>query len=516
MSDATPDHCRDERVLLIAPTRLDGEMTCSLLSEAGIACDLCAGPNEACREIESGCGCFLLTEETILDEDYHRLVDTLRCQPPWSDLPVIVLARGGADSPTAAQAIATLGNVIVLEQPVRVSTLVSALNMALRARRRQYQIREHLDGLKEDARRKDEFLAMLAHELRNPLASVNSAVHLLRRPDGADHLDWSGDVLERQVRHLSRLIDDLLDISRITRGMIELRREILDARPILGHSVDAIRPLVQERGHELAVSLGPGPLWIEADPARLEQVVVNLLTNSAKYTESGGHVRLSAGCEGGQVVIKVKDDGVGIPPDQLPRMFELFAQGDRSLARSEGGLGIGLTLVKSLVEMHGGSIEASSGGPGQGSEFVVRLPAAQAPPRAEPPSSRPPASAEGLRILVVDDNVDTVQGMAKLLGLLGHEVRVAHTGPEGVEAARKHRPEVVLLDIGLPGMDGYQVAGALRRADSSRDALIIGVSGYGQDQDRRRSQEAGFDHHLIKPVDFDLLLTLLTRAEPAR
>ena len=504
-----------ERILLIAPTRMDGEMTRSLLADASIDCDLCAGPDEARREIEAGCGGLLLTEDAILLDDYPRLVESLGDQPPWSDLPVVILTRGGADSPRAAEAIATLGNVIVLEQPVRVSTLVSALRMALRARHRQYQLREHLDGLKDAARRKDEFLAMLAHELRNPLASVNSAVHLLRRPDGPDHLEWSGKVLERQVRHLSRLIDDLLDISRITRGMIELRREVLDAAPILGHSVEAVRPLVEGRKHELTVSIGGRPLWVEADPTRLEQVVVNLLTNSAKYTESGGHIRLSAGREGDDIVVKVEDDGVGIPPDQLPRMFELFAQGDRSLARSEGGLGIGLTLVKALVEMHGGTIEASSGGPGLGSEFTVRLPAAPAPLRAEPESSRGQATARGLKILVVDDNVDTARGLAKLLGLIGHDVRVAHTGPDGVQAAREHRPEVVLLDIGLPGMDGYEVAAALRRDESTREALIIAVSGYGQDQDRARSKEAGFDHHLIKPVDYDLLLALLARPEPA-
>ena len=288
MLEATSPSDPEGRVILLAPTSLDGRMSHSLLAEAGIDCAIRRRPGEARDEIAEGCGALLLTEEAIAHEEYPALVEALGDQPPWSDLPVIILTRGGADSPMAARAISTLGNVIVLEQPVRVSTLISAVRMALRARRRQYQIREHLEGLKEADRRKDEFLAMLAHELRNPLASVNSAVRLLRRPDGAKHLDWSGDVLERQVRHLARLIDDLLDISRITRGLIELRRDVIDAGPILNQAVDAVRPLIEERRHELTVSFRPGTLWVEADPTRIEQVAVNLLTNAAKYTEPGG------------------------------------------------------------------------------------------------------------------------------------------------------------------------------------------------------------------------------------
>jgi CheY-like chemotaxis protein/anti-sigma regulatory factor (Ser/Thr protein kinase) len=247
------------------------------------------------------------------------------------------------------------------------------------------------------------------------------------------------------------------------------------------------------------------------DPTRLEQVVVNLLNNAAKYSENGGLIRLSARVEGAEVVLSVKDRGMGIPPEKIPQMFELFAQGDRTLARSEGGLGIGLTVVKKLVEMHGGSVTATSEGGGRGSEFTVRLPMA-ARPAGRRAKDATPASDRGksARILVVDDNVDTARGMARLLELLGHEVAIAHSGPEGIDMAREHRPDFVLLDIGLPGMDGYEVASRLRREECCKDTVIIAVSGYGQDEDRRRSTEAGFDHHLIKPLDHDTLLSLLS------
>ncbi len=369
--------------------------------------------------------------------------------------------------------------------------------------------------LREKDRRKDEFLAMLAHELRNPLAAIGNAVQVTTRSGSGDGAAWSTEVIGRQVRNLSRLIDDLLDVSRITRGKIRLRRERIDADAAIRGAVESARPLIADRGHELSVDSGPG-LWLDADPTRLEQVVANLLNNAAKYTEGRGHIGLSARREGGEVVIRVVDDGVGIPPDSLARMFELFAQADRSLARSEGGLGIGLTLVRSLAEMHGGSVVARSEGPGLGSEFVVRLPAAEGgpPPAAMAPggpAGRPEADGRASRVLVVDDNVDTARGMARLLGLLGHDVTVVHTGPDALEAARRCAPEYVLLDIGLPGMDGYEVASRLRLEDGTRGATIVAVSGYGQDDDRRRSKRAGFDHHLVKPIDPDALLTLLAR-----
>lgn len=364
----------------------------------------------------------------------------------------------------------------------------------------------------EADRRKDEFLAMLAHELRNPLASVGNAIQLLKMPHiPAEHAAWSRDIIERQVKHLARLIDDLLDVSRITRGKVELRKERIEVSAVINSAVDAARPLMEEKKQELAVSFTPGTLWCEVDPTRLEQILINLLTNATRYTPAGGHIRLSARHEGEHITFTVKDTGIGIPPNKLSEMFELFAQGDRTIARSEGGLGIGLTIVKRIAELHGGAATASSEGIGKGSEFTVTLPAI---PRPQPTAAKTPAANQEQgrrsRILVVDDNVDTARGLARLLKLLGHEIRTAHDGSEAITEALAFRPEFILLDIGLPGMDGYQVAKRIR-GEGLQDAVIIAVSGYGQEEDRRRSKEAGFNHHLVKPVDYNALVSLIAQ-----
>ncbi len=368
------------------------------------------------------------------------------------------------------------------------------------------------ESLRETDRKKDEFLAMLAHELRNPLSAVGNAVQVIRRSSAPEHLEWAKEVLDKHVHSLSRMIDDLLDVSRITRGKIELRTETLEVLPVLAHAVETVRPLVEDRRHELTVSHSSTPMWVVADAQRLEQVVVNLLNNAAKYTDVGGQITLSARPDGDSVAITVADNGSGIPPERIPEMFQLFAQGDRSIARSEGGLGIGLTLVQNLVELHGGSITARSEGPGQGSEFTVRLPAVK-PVRVRRPA-QPSAASErpqsGARVLVVDDNEDSARGMVRLLRMLGHDVATALDGPSAITAALQHRPEFVLLDIGLPGMDGYEVAERLR-AEGFTSATIIAVSGYGEEAARRRSRAAGFDHHLVKPVEVDTLVALMRR-----
>ena len=367
------------------------------------------------------------------------------------------------------------------------------------------------DELRASDRRKDEFLAMLAHELRNPLAAIGNAVSVTKRSGLKEHIDWSIDVITRQMQHLTRLIDDLLDVSRISRGKIELRKDVLDATPILESAAEAVRPLIEERKHILDLTIERGNLWVNVDPTRLEQVVVNLLNNAAKYSENGRRIHLTARNDGEDVVITARDQGEGIPPEKLAGMFELFAQGDRSIARSEGGLGIGLTIVKNLVELHGGSVDARSDGIGKGSEFTIRLPRATKPAVSRVKESAPeePVSRRA-RILVVDDNIDTARGMVRLLKLIGHDVATAHDGHAAFELAREFGPEVILLDIGLPGMDGYEVASRLRRDPCCKDAVIVAISGYGQDEDRRRSKEAGFDFHLIKPLDHDALLSLLS------
>ena len=366
----------------------------------------------------------------------------------------------------------------------------------------------------EADRRKDEFLAMLAHELRNPLASISNAVQLFGKLETEADLEWAKEIVHRQIKHLSRLIDDLLDVSRITRGKISLRNEVVNLSPVVSSAVEVVRPLIEERKHELVVSLAPGTLRVQGDPLRLEQILVNLLTNAAKYTDAGGRITLSATHEQDSIVINVRDSGIGIPADLQHRVFDIFVQGDRTIARSEGGLGIGLTLVQKLTQMHGGTVTVESEGLGKGSQFTVRLPAIVEPAQVEPsgPSELPRVARQSSRVMVVDDNVDTAAGLARLLKLLGHDVVVAHDGQQAIEIARTHRPEVVLLDIGLPMMNGYDVAKQLRQEPCCKTALIIAVSGYGQDEDRRKSQEAGFDHHLVKPVDLNAILSLLAQS----
>jgi PAS domain S-box-containing protein len=371
--------------------------------------------------------------------------------------------------------------------------------------------RKHAEqALKDADRRKDEFLAMLAHELRNPLAAINHAVQLTLSPGNEDSLEWSKSVIERQAKQLARLLDDLLDVSRISQGKIHFNKERADLSSIIGRALEVVRPLFEKKRHTLTLAIAHGQLPIFADPTRMEQVLVNLLSNAAKYTEEGGNIAVTA-YRNDEVIVTIRDNGLGIPPEMLPQVFELFAQVDRTLDCSQGGLGIGLTLARSLVRMHGGEIQAKSEGPGKGSEFTIRLPVTvehcPEPPRVEQNTADHPR--RGLRVLVVDDNKDTAVGMAKLLEKSGYGVQTAADGPTAVELARALRPDAILLDIGLPGMDGYQVARQLRSDDCCKSTLLIAVSGYGQQEDHERSRQAGFNHHLIKPVDYDSLVALL-------
>ena len=362
-------------------------------------------------------------------------------------------------------------------------------------------------------RRKDEFLAMLSHELRNPLAPILNAVQLLRHPGGGGEAirEQARGIIERQVGQLKRLVDELLEVSRITTGRIRLHYESVDLGGLVGQAVESARPLIDQRRHQLAVSLPPEPVWLHADATRLEQVVVNLLTNAAKYTDEGGRISLTLEREGDEAVLRVRDTGVGIAPDLLPRIFELFTQAERSLDRSQGGLGVGLTIVQRLVEMHRGRVEAYSA-LGRGSEFVVRLPVvrlSERQPRAGP-VERAERPAHPLRVLVVDDNVDQADSAALLLRATGHEARTAYSGAAALEAAAQYRPDLVLMDIGLPGMDGYEVARRLRQQPGLEGAMLVAVTGYGQESDRQRSRKAGFDQHLVKPVNMQALEGILT------
>jgi PAS domain S-box-containing protein len=386
--------------------------------------------------------------------------------------------------------------------------------------RLEQELRQRLADLAEADRQKNEFLAMLAHELRNPLAPMRNALHLMRMP-GADDamLTRARDVMERQMHQLVRLVDDLLDVSRIIRGKIELRKEPVDLAVAVARAVETAHPVVEAQGHQLVVSAPERPVWVEGDLVRLSQVIANLLTNAAKYTDKAGRITVKLEGDGGEAVVRVRDTGVGIPPELQPRVFDLFVQGDRTLARSQGGLGIGLTLVKRLVEMHGGGIAVASAGMGQGSEFTVRLPALPDGPGAEAPDEdgrRPAAAAPRSRVLVVDDNVDAAESIAMILRVSGYDVRCVHDGPSVLPAARSYRPGAVVLDIGLPGLSGYDVARGLRGEPEFRRLPLVAVTGYGQEEDRRRSQEAGFDCHLTKPVDPEALLAFVAHSLPPR
>jgi len=371
------------------------------------------------------------------------------------------------------------------------------------------------ESLREADRRKDEFLAMLSHELRNPLAPILNAVGVLKRPGLSDErLEWAREVIERQVENLTRLVDDLLDVSRITQGKIALRRENLDMAAVVARALETSRPLIEARKHKLTVKLPPRPVRLNGDLIRLAQVISNLLSNAAKYTGEGGAIRLTAETVNDEVIALVEDNGIGIPAEDLQRIFDMFIQADRALDRAQGGLGIGLTLARGIVEMHGGRIEAFSEGPGRGSQFVARFPALADAHGGACESSlvvkdAGTGASKTCRVLVVDDNVDSAESLSVVLALEGHKTKTAHDGPSALELARAFRPQVTLLDIGLPGMSGYEVARELRKQPGGRKAKLIALTGYGQEEDQRKSREAGFDHHLTKPVDYDALASLI-------
>jgi PAS domain S-box-containing protein len=377
------------------------------------------------------------------------------------------------------------------------------------------ELRRAEEALREADRRKDEFLAVLAHELRNPLAPIRYAVAMARKEDRHEARKRQAQaIIERQVEHMGRLLDDLLDVSRITRGTLMLRRRAVDLATVVAAAQESARPLIDARNHTLTVRLAEAPIRLVADPVRLAQVLANLLINAAKYTDAGGHIELEAAREQDELIVSIRDNGMGISAEMMPRMFTLFAQASPAIERSEGGLGIGLSLVRGLVQLHGGTVSAHSAGVGQGAQFVVRLPIGDpgamecaeesAPPRLPAPSA--------LRLLVADDNCDSAATCAALLEASGHTVSVAHTGREAFDLACRVQPDALLLDIGMPELNGYQLAQRIRGTSWGRGALLIAITGWGQEQDKQRALAAGFDHHMTKPIDPHGLEALLQRA----
>ncbi|MEW5918262.1 MAG: ATP-binding protein [Gemmatimonadota bacterium] len=675
-------------MLALTPTEADAGLTERVLREATIHCQICRTVAELSAALDEGAGAVLVTDELFASPDAYVLLDALRRQPAWSDVPILFLSSTGADSAGAAWAIELLGNVTVLERPIRLTTLVSALRTAVRARRRQYELRhqfldlktaeatlrrqserqrllgeaaailltndvpdvmmralfekvaphfgldayfnfmlsesgdalqlesfvgvlpdeasafahipldQQVDGsvaaertpavleripqsqspraqhlqrcglrayashplfaddrllgtlsfasrqrdhfdpdelefmqtichyvtaayervrlireLKEGDRRKDEFLATLAHELRNPLAPIRNSLHIMRlAPNDSAAAEQARATMDRQLGQMVRLIDDLLDVSRITRGKLELRKERVELATVVGSAVDMTRPLIESCGHRLTIALPPQPVLLDADPMRLAQIFANLLNNAAKYMDRGGRIWVTAIPSDGEIAVSVRDAGIGIPATALPTLFDMFTQVESGSARSQGGLGIGLTLVKRLVDLHGGSVEARSAGLGKGSEFVVRLPAtAWVPNRVREKAESRDVVASGFRILVADDNRDAADTMTLMLRFMGHEVRTVHDGIEALNEAANFRPDVALLDIGMPNLSGYEVAQAIRKQRWGSSVRLIALTGWGQEEDKRRAIEAGFDHHFTKPVDPEALERLLAQ-----
>jgi PAS domain S-box-containing protein len=364
--------------------------------------------------------------------------------------------------------------------------------------------------------RKNEFLATLAHELRNPLAPIRNGLQIWRLSDDPSVTSQARDMMERQVTQMVRLVDDLLDLSRISRGAIELRKERIDLAAIVRQAVETSLPTIEDAGHELSVDAPTTPIYVDADLTRMAQVFSNVLNNAAKYTEAGGTIQLSVRQEDGEVVVSVKDNGIGIPPNMLPNVFDMFTQVDRTLERSQSGLGIGLSIVKRLVEMHGGAVEAKSDGHGTGSEFIVRLPIVLSVLRAQPDEGAPIHAAGRRRLLVVDDNRDAAMSLAVMLQMSGNETKTAHDGLEALEVAAEFRPDLVLLDIGMPRLNGYETARRMREQPWGKQIVLVALTGWGQDEDRRKSHEAGFDIHMVKPIEYKAIEELLAKTTAAQ
>ena len=638
----------EDRVLILAPTTRDGLLTRDVMIRAGVACESFTSLDALCAALAEGAGALLIPEEHLERGTDGPLGRYLAGQPPWSDLPILMLARHGAASEGVAQAMDRLGNITVLERPTRIAALVSATRTALRARQRQYQIRDYLaqrelserllrqsieemqtllqtlpigvfiahdpecrlitgnrsasellrmspgenlslssedgsapahfrlrnegaaiatrdlpmqraargepvkpmaldhvfdDGtvvnalvsamplydnagnprgavgaimdmsahlrneaaLREADRRKDEYLAILAHELRNPLAPIRNSLHILRLATSHDpHARRATEMMDRQVNVMVRLVDDLLDVSRITRGTISLRKEPVEIAAVVRRAVEANRALIEGAGHRLILRIPAAPLIVDADPVRLDQVIANLLNNAAKYTDAGGEIRLTVEHVDNSVSICVHDTGVGIDPAKLAGVFDLFMQVEPHGRRAQGGLGIGLTLVKRLTEMHGGTVEARSEGPGRGSEFIVHLPLlAGARPAPVVPAAAAEAAQGPRRVLVVDDNRDAAESLALLLQTLGATTRVESRGEDALRALSEFRPTLAIVDIGMPGMDGHEVARRIRARPEFDAVSLVALTGWGQPEDRRLSMQAGFDRHLTKPASLE-------------
>lgn len=504
---SNPGRC-ESRLLMIAASERDQHHAARMFREDGVDVDFCQTVAELLQQIDSGAAAVLLSDWVIRRDRVRPFVEALQSQPAWSDLPVILVT---SDDRLGWSGVNSITNATILRQPVHVETLLSVVRSAISSRRRQYQIRDLLEQqrqieleLRLADQRKDEFLATLAHELRNPISPIKNALDLVDISDKklVDEVELRG-IMHRQVRQLTRIVDDLLDVSRITRGKIRLVRQIFDLRDAIESGVEASFPFIEQSQQELVVKLGSEPLLVNGDVSRLSQCVANLLNNAAKYTPPGGRIELTAESMQQTVIVSVRDSGIGISPDLIDSVFELFQQHDVDRERGQSGLGIGLTLVQRLVQQHAGSIEVHSEGLGRGSTFTIRLPATRRTAAADrdkvaengQPISKP------TRVLVIEDAPAIRFVLQRLLQAMGHHVSLACDGLEGLERAASERPECIISDISMPRMNGLQFAKRIREQREFDQTPLVAMTGYGRAEDRAEAFAAGFDHHLTKPVD---------------
>ena len=518
MSECSPD---DERVLLVAPTRRDAAVTCSLLLAADVLCESYDSLPELANQLKRGVGVLMLTDRALFDHDIEAVLQVLEHQPSWSDAPVVLLTQGQQSSARATEVLARLSNVTLLDRPTSTRSMISAVQAALRARRRQYQLRDQMqaqtqaqEALREADRRKDEFLATLAHELRNPLAPLSTGLQLMNKDLDDLRADRIRHMMERQVNQLVRLINDLLDVSRISTGKVVLQLNRIDMRSVIESALESSQPGIVAAEHTLRVHLPDTPVWVMGDEARLEQVICNLVNNACKYTPKGGNITVALTQQTDQAITKVSDDGLGIPQEMLPLVFEMFTQVDRSLDRAQGGLGIGLSLVRSLMQLHGGEVRAESAGEHAGSTFTISLPVVSEESAALPASVSPQTTAapHPLRVLVVDDNRDAADSLSLLLARLGHHTRTVYGGATALDAAAEFQPDTIFCDLGMPVISGFEVAARLRSDPRYSPSVLVAVTGWGSEQDKLRARERGFDLHITKPISIEELAAVLQRA----
>ena len=508
----------DERVLLVAPTRRDAEVTHSLLEKAHLQCVICDDLNELIEQLPRGVGAIMLTDRALFGSAIEALLDTLERQPPWSDVPLVVLTQQQTESSPASKLLSRFRNVTILDRPTSTRSMISAVQAALRGRRRQYELREQIhaqnaaeQALREADRRKDEFLATLAHELRNPLAPLRTGLELLDaaslNPDRAQHIRA---MMGRQLGQLVKLIDDLLDVSRISTGKVILQLERVDLRNVVEAALESSQPAIQAAQHELRVHLPLTPVYVDCDPSRLEQVICNLINNACKYTPKHGHIEVALDEVDGHASLRVSDDGLGIPQEMLPLVFDMFTQVDRNLDRAQGGLGIGLSLVRRLMNLHGGTVHANSAGQHKGSTFTLMLPIGSRNPAlpAEPQLSER-LSQRPIRILIVDDNRDAADSLALLLAANGHQTKTVYGGEAAIRTAQTFQPEAIFCDLGMPTIDGFDVAEQLS-GGAHAPPVLIALTGWGAEDDKRRTRESGFHFHVTKPIAMDELDRILS------